>query len=163
MSHLINQPPAWRWACWYSPEFIGGALLASTAGVLFGGQAMLVGLAAPVVVGVQEAERLINNARVRRERTNRAAEDVAVAVENGERGAIESIDEPQAWVDEDGSAVVIGTHDVELAARLMLAETGTEPDPLTPCWVVIVDEPGEPLGWRFVEAGAPHAIPACGW
>jgi hypothetical protein len=72
VSHLIKQP-AFQWAAWYFPEIAGGVLVAITAAVLFGGLSPLAGLLAPVAIAVQEAERLLNNARVRHASARRRA------------------------------------------------------------------------------------------
>lgn len=165
MSHDITQPTALRWFCWYIPELAGTAIV-SGLGSAFVPELAPVGILPLAAIASQEAVRLVSNARARHGRPRPQATPVTSAVaEEAEQPPAEVIDEPQAWVDEDGDAIVIGTHDVDLAAELMLGETG-EPvsRPGQPCWVVIdIDDAGQRVGWRFAEAGTAHAIPACGW
>lgn len=73
MSHLLKNPTV-QWAFWYAPEIIGGVLVASAAAVFFGGQSALIGLVALLLIGLQECERLANNARIRRATARRRVE-----------------------------------------------------------------------------------------
>jgi hypothetical protein len=79
MSHLLKSP-AFRWACWYSPEIVGSALLATTAAVLVSGPTVVVGLAGAPVIGLRKP-RVCGATRRATERRQAAAAQLVTAEE----------------------------------------------------------------------------------
>ncbi|WP_157358724.1 hypothetical protein [Amycolatopsis sp. ATCC 39116] len=69
----------------------------------------------------------------------------------------------QLWSTEDGDVVIIGTHDIALATRMLAKYQGCPVvGQMGTSWVLLgQNEHGE--FWEHVQAGTPGALPACTW